>query len=138
MGVLDPGCYRRIRIRMNTEITIFPEAIEAIVNNPFGSIALECSRVADDILVKDAKETLSIPRFGHYPNPAPGPPRRRTGDLVASIRSDRPVVDNRGLVVYVVSDPSAASHRHYDPNYSQWLRTRGYKFLSFELPETFH
>lgn len=123
---------------MNTEIKFFPQALETVVNNPFGSVAEQCSRYADEIFVADAKRTLSIPRIGHYPNPAPGPPRRRTGDLVNSIRSDRPVVDNRGLVVYVVSDASAASHRHFDPNYSQWLRTRGYKFLSFELPETFH
>lgn len=133
-------------------ITINEAAIRELTRDPAGGIAAAVQETAD-AFVEDAQRTLSIPvvydgyfnaqvggvfrRFGRSaPNPPPGPPRRRTGDLMRSIKSVRGTTDPS--VVYVVSDPDTSSHRHDNYDYSRLLRNQGYKFLSFELPETFH
>jgi hypothetical protein len=135
-----------------SSITIDLAAIDRMAYEPGGGIALAVEETAQ-AFVEDAKRTLDIPvvftgyfnaqvggvfrRFGRSaPNPPPGPPRRRTGDLVNSIRWTRSSLDR--AAVYVVSDPSTQAHRHDNRLYSKYLRDQGYKFLSFELPETFH
>lgn len=133
-------------------ITVDVAAINRLVNEPGGAIALALEETAQSF-VEDAQRTLNIPqvsvpralrtrgsrgvqRLGsYYPNPPPGPPRRRTGDLVRSIKWTRGGPDPNA--VYVVSDPTTQAFKHDNRLYSKWLRDRGYKFLSFELPETF-
>lgn len=134
-------------------IMIDEAAIRRLATEPGGGIALAVEETAQ-AFVEDAQRTLSIDvvytgyfssqvegvfrRFPRSaPNPPPGPPRRRTGDLQRSIRWTRdPAIDP--AAVYVISDAATSSHRHDNPDYSALLRSQGYKFLSFELPETFH
>lgn len=109
-------------------VIVFDAAIEAWANNPNGGIALEVERVAREIVVTDAQETISVPRGGLRTNPAPGPPRRRTGHLRDSIKAEPATNDGDGLVVYVT-----AGAIHKGNLYIEWLTTHGYKLLSWEL-----
>lgn len=113
-------------------------AIEAMIHSPSSPVVQACEALAQSF-ADDARATLGIQRIGRYPNPAPGPPRRRTGDLQRSIKVAPPEFDP-GLVVYVIADASIANHPkgRGGPYYPKWLLDNGYKFLSFELPETFH
>lgn len=124
---------------MNDEILIYDSAIREVVNSPGGSIAEALTANAAEF-VRDAKNTLSLPRISGTTNPAPGPPRRRSGDLFNSITQTTPVIDfDTGLIaVTVFSDKNVYTHPHHDELHGQWLLDHGYKFLSFELPETFH
>ena len=133
-------------------ITIDSAAIKRLVSDPGGGIALALEETAQ-AFVEDAQRTLDIPqvfsgyftsrtpegflRHGRtaFSNPPPGPPRRRTGDLVRSIKWTRDPA--RPNAVYVVSDPGTQVYRHDTVLYSKLLRDQGYKFLSFELPENF-
>lgn len=130
-------------------ITIDEAAIKRLAREPGGGIALAVEETAQ-AFVEDAQRTLSVPqvysgfvtvmkggvfrRVGRaFPNPPPGPPRRRTGDLQRSIRWTRGGLDP--AAVYVISDAATSSNYHDNVNYSALLRSQGYKFLSFELPE---
>jgi hypothetical protein len=133
-------------------VTVDVAAINRLATEQGGAISLALEETAQ-AFVEDAKQTLSIDAIPagwatvrlqrgairrvrtYFPNPPPGPPRRRTGDLVDSIKWTR---DGTGPEVYVVSDPTTQINFHDDFLYSKWLRDQGYKFLSFELPETFH
>lgn len=119
-------------------VTIFEAGIEEMATQPNGAVAHACNALAQQF-AEDARATLGVQKSGNYPNPAPGPPRRRSGDLQRSIKVAPPEIDSEGLVVYVISDASIANHGDpRGPYYTRWLLDHGYKFLSFELPETFH
>lgn len=121
------------------EIIIYDNAIREVVNDPNGSVAAALANNGNDF-VQDAKNTLNIGYVRGSRNPPPGPPRRRSGDLFNSITATRPTIDfDTGLLaVTVFSDRNVYTHEHHDPFHGQWLLDHGYKFLSFELPETFH
>lgn len=122
-----------------TEIVIYDAAIREVVNDPNGSVAAILSSNAREF-AQDAKNTLSFRYISGTRNPPPGPPRRRSGDLYNSIATTLPTIDfDTGLIaVTVYSDRNVYTHEHHDPLHGQWLLDHGYKFLSFELPETFH
>lgn len=124
---------------MNDEIIIYDAMVREVVNDPNGSVAAILSNNAREF-AQDAKNTLSIPYLHGARNPPPGPPRRRSGDLFNSITTTQPLIDfDTGLIaVTVYSDRNVYTHEHHDPFHGQWLLDHGYKFLSFELPETFH
>ena len=61
------------------------------------------------------------------PNPPPGPPRLRSGDLKQSIHASFPTTDEKGLVVYGVA---LASHRGW--SYPRLLLEKQYKFLPID------
>ena len=102
------------------------------VNAPAGPIARWLEEVAENIVVPDAQEALSVPHGflaarGEL-NPPPGPPRKRTGDLISSIKvvpavSSQGVTGEIDIAVYVVSD---ADH---DGLYAPVLLGQGYHFL---------
>lgn len=122
-----------------SEIVIYDAAIREVVNDPNGSVAAALVNNGREF-VQDAKNTLNFAYVPGTRNPPPGPPRRRSGDLYNSITATPPTIDfTSGLIaVTVYSDRNVYTHEHHDPQHGQWLLDHGYKFLSFELPETFH
>jgi hypothetical protein len=114
-------------------VNIFTEELNAFLNDPSGPVADELERVAHAIVVPDAVEALSVPgtRLGGSweGNPAPGPPRRRSGDLVASLEVLPAVLSANltgdvGLAVHVAADPA-----HQGFAYGRHLLNQGYAFL---------
>lgn len=106
--------------------TFFPEALRQLVNEPNGGIETKMSTVAERIK-NVAQDNLSTPYPGSRSrNPAPGPPKRRTGDLVASITVGSVAYGDDGLIMVPVN--SAAVHRGFD--YSRWLRDNDYVFIN--------
>lgn len=115
-------------------------AIRAFVNKTDGVVALEMERLAEAIFVRDAQDNLNVPRphggrDGLGMNKPPGPPFKRSGDLVRSIHAEAPKIEGAGLVVYVSSDPTSSSHKHYQPDYAQLLLNQQYDFLTPEVKE---
>jgi hypothetical protein len=122
-----------------TSFTYFPAAMKQVVNEPRGGVETTLLFWATKAQNR-TKERLSSPyapgqrsRFqrgafssaGHYTNPPPGPPKKRSGDLVDSIRVGSPYIAENGLIAVPVN--SVAVHR--GTNYSQWLRDEGYVFI---------
>jgi hypothetical protein len=90
---------------------------------------------ANILFAEDARKNLAVPRphggrDGKGRNPAPGPPFRRTGDLVRSITVEPAKMDNGELTVFVSSDPGSSAHFHYQPDYARWLLDAQYEFLT--------
>lgn len=115
-------------------------AISAFVNQVDSVVALEMVRQAEAVFVRDAQDNLNVPRphrgrTGFGTNPPPGPPYRRSGDLVRSIHAEAPQIESGHLVVYVASDPSSSSHEHYQPDYARWLLDQQYDFLTPAVTE---
>lgn len=103
----------------------YPEALRQIVNEPGGGIEQKLSGVAGRIKTT-AQTNLSDPYAGRGSrNPAPGPPKRRTGDLVESVVVGSVTYGDDGLIVVPVN--STAVHRGFD--YSRWLRDNSYEFI---------
>lgn len=113
-------------------VTIFEVALDAFANDPSGPIARELEKAARDIVAPLAAQTLSEPavRVGRFwdLNPPPGPPRRRTGDLINSIEVLPATIGTNmtgewGATVYVAADPD------HGFRYGPWLLGREYRFL---------
>lgn len=106
-------------------ITILP-GMALLLESPVGPVGRELERVAD-VVVAATKENLNDPYDRRTLNPPPGPPKRRTGDLLTSVRrEDARLLEGRLAVVCV----APAVHRGW--YYDQILRQRGYKLIDLE------
>ncbi|MDH4038933.1 MAG: hypothetical protein OEV86_15780 [Candidatus Krumholzibacteria bacterium] len=100
-------------------------AFRQMVNQPGGGVEALLHRQAVRVEIA-AQAALSVPWPGSRSrNPAPGPPRLRTGDLRNSIRVDGPMLGSDGFIEIPVASTSV--HRGFD--YSDWLRDNGYEFV---------
>jgi hypothetical protein len=108
-----------------TSFTYFPAAMKQVVNEPRGGVETTLLFWATKAQNK-ARGLLSDPYAGgRSRNPPPGPPKKRTGDLVNSIRVGSPYLAENGLIAVPVN--SVAVHRGFD--YSRWLRDNNYEFI---------
>lgn len=113
------------------ETTVLPEARDALA---IPAIRFTSNRVSDEglrgppILGRGA----STVRNTWSPNPPPGPPYRRSGDLIASLGFTPAIREGRWLVSY-----GTAPATHGGFLYPELLRQRGYKFLPLDDPR-FH
>ena len=107
-------------------LTILP-GMAMLLESPAGPVARELERVGDAV-VAATKENLNDPYDRRTLNPPPGPPKRRTGDLLNSVRrEDARLMEGRLEVVCV----APAVHRGW--YYDQELRKRGYKFVDLDM-----
>ena len=84
-----------------------------------------------EAIAVSAQENVGTQIMRFAPNPAPGPPYRRTGDLQASIRATSVIVFGPTMEANVICD---ATNRGFP--YPIWLRINGYEFVnlaSFEV-----
>lgn len=125
-------------------VKVYDAAISALARDPGGGIARALTLFAQEQVV-DARETLKEPRQRATPfqiwavraaggihttdNPPPGPPFKRSGELIKSIAVLPPEVDSRGMKVQVVATATA---KHDGFAYPRHLRNHGYHFLSWE------
>lgn len=96
---------------------------EHFVTDTSGQLAAILFTIGETIAIA-AQETLGV-QFPGGPNPAPGPPYRRTGDLQNSIRATHPHVTGLGMQVDVIAN---SAHRGFA--YPQWLLYQGYQFVA--------
>lgn len=122
---------------MSDSVKIFENEIELFIHDPAGPVGTYLETVALERVLPDAYRALSVPNVlqsvgadgngGWIPNPPPGPPMLRSGQLLANIHPTPPMIDERGnVVVYVTSDPIGDGGQHYVKNY---LLPRGYRFM---------
>jgi len=120
-----------------TEESVLPEAVDALSVPAirFGSNKLATSRsaIAVGTLERASAQWSSVSsdiiRNTWAPNPPPGPPMRRTGDLIDSLEAVGPLIDEGGIVAYGVAFVS-----HGGFGYPIELRDRGYKFFPLDDP----
>jgi hypothetical protein len=135
------------------------EVNQGVVDNLFGEtgpLAAFLVGVMESVVIPEATDALSVPaiRFSSNrlsdaalrsepnlgagaglirntwaPNPPPGPPFRRTGDLINSLGVSSPVREGRWLVVY-----GTANATHGGFLYPEHLRKRGYQFFPLGDP----
>lgn len=89
-------------------------------------MAKELERVAERVVVA-TKEALGTPATRHDRNPAPGPPRMRSGDLLASVHHTEARIVDGVLTVFCIAD---AVHRGW--YYDQILRDKGYVLVDLD------
>ena len=103
----------------------FPDQMKQVVNQPGGGIEQNLTFWAVKAQNR-ARTLLSQPYPGpRSRNPPPGPPKKRTGDLVASVEVGSTTLMSDGLIAVPVT--SAAVHRGF--NYSRWLLEHNYEFI---------
>jgi hypothetical protein len=106
------------------KFVFYPQALVELVNTPAGGIEFTLQKVAVSIQTR-TQANLSTPYAGPGSrNPAPGPPHRRTGDLVNSVHVGSVGMEDGLVAVPVVSN---SVHRGFD--YSLWLRENSYEFI---------
>lgn len=106
------------------KFTYFPEAMKQVVNEPGGGIEQNLTFWAVKAQNR-AKTLLSRPYERGVANPPAGPPKRRTGDLIASVHVGSTTMMPDGLI----SVPVNSAAYHGSRNYSQILREQGYVFI---------
>lgn len=108
-----------------TGFVMFPQALAQVINEPNGGVQQTLTFWAVKAQNR-AKELLSSPYPGpRSRNPAPGPPKKRSGDLVSSVAVGSVGMGSDGLIQVPVN--SAAVHRGF--NYSRWLLENNYVFV---------
>lgn len=108
-----------------THFEYYPVQVELLINEPHGGMSVELEAQGQR-LAGITRANLSHPYEGRASrNPAPGPPKRRTGDLVDSVTVQPPQIGFAGLVEVLLTSTSV--HRGLD--YSLWLRENGYQFI---------
>ncbi len=108
-----------------TGLTVFPEALAQVINEPRGGVEQNLTFWAIKAQNR-ARELLSSPYPGpRSRNPPPGPPKKRSGDLVSSVHVGSTSIGSDGLIQVPVV--SASVHRGF--NYSRWLLENNYEFI---------
>lgn len=139
------------------DVDVNQGAVDAMLLSEAGPVAAYLTVVTESVVLPEARDALAIPairwnsnrlsdsalsgppgivsgrsgttRNTWAPNPPPGPPYRRTGDLIASLGVHPPTRDEKGLVVY-----GTATARHGGWLYPEILIQRGYRFLPLGDP----
>lgn len=107
---------------------VFNEAaLQVLLTDPVGPVANEVRRVARGPILAAVRESLSRPYVRGQLNPPPGPPRRRTGDLIEGLKFDDDV-DSLG---FSESITSTAVHRGWQ--YGLILKDQGYVFIDEDV-----
>lgn len=119
---------------VDVRLEINQAVVDSVINSESGPLAEFLLQTAD-FVVEQSRSVLTAVQYTrggpiHGRNPS-NIPRRRTGDLADHVRAEPPVVDDKGLVVYVITDPVHADPR-FGGHYSLWLRENNYRFLPEE------
>jgi hypothetical protein len=107
-------------------VSFFPGNFARFIANPQGGVAQFLEGQGERVAAS-ARESLSDPYIPGTTNPIPGPPKRRTGDLVSTVAVSRMVVSFGDPVVLVT-----ASSFHGGLDYALELRILGYKFVDLK------
>ena len=104
----------------------YPDALRQIVNEPGGGI--ENTMVGVGERIKNvAQDNLSTPYPGwRSRNPAPGPPKLRSGQLKEGISVGYTAYGDDGLIVVPVNTVAYARDGF---DYSEWLLDHEYEFI---------
>lgn len=109
------------------KFVVSPKGWNDLFLNPTSEIAEFLEELGEKI-AEAARQTLGDPYVRGQLNPPPGPPKRRTGDLQASVKSEPPIIEEGAITINVT-----ASSIHRGADYAIILRNQGYEFVNLEL-----